>query len=95
MEWSVWPWGRWEFRGRCTDNPKEKRCFEAEVTAVTDTDIPGVLLRAPTKEEGMVRMYGIASLQRFMNYRHLPPLLCSNTSVGIPALEKLSSHSGN
>ncbi|KAL7548032.1 hypothetical protein ACHAWF_011318 [Thalassiosira exigua] len=52
MEWSVWPWGRWEFRGRCTDKRGEIQ-FEAEVVAVTDADIMGVLLRAPTKDEGM------------------------------------------
>lgn len=53
MEWSVQPWGRWEFRGRCTDKRGESQ-FEAEVIAVTDDDVPGVLLRAPTKDEGMV-----------------------------------------
>ena len=53
MEWKVWPWGRWEFRGRCTDKRGESQ-FEAEVIAVTKDDVPGVLLRAPTKDEGMV-----------------------------------------
>jgi hypothetical protein len=56
MAWNVWPWGRWEFIGRCTDVPKGKCRFEAEIIAVTDEDVPGVLLRAPTKEEGMVRV---------------------------------------
>jgi hypothetical protein len=56
MSWEVWPWGRWEFRGRCTD-PKGKGQFEAEIVAVTAEDVPGVLLRAPTKDEGMVRIY--------------------------------------
>lgn len=53
MDWKVWPWGRWEFRGRCTN--KSGMQFEAEVVAVTD--VPGVLLRAPTKDEGMVRQH--------------------------------------
>ena len=53
MSWEVWPWGRWEFRGRCTDK-KGETPFEAEIVAVTDDDVSGVLLRAPTKEEGMV-----------------------------------------
>eukprot|EP00571_Detonula_confervacea_P000355 CAMPEP_0172331548 /NCGR_PEP_ID=MMETSP1058-20130122/61985_1 /TAXON_ID=83371 /ORGANISM="Detonula confervacea, Strain CCMP 353" /LENGTH=533 /DNA_ID=CAMNT_0013048817 /DNA_START=232 /DNA_END=1833 /DNA_ORIENTATION=+ len=51
MEWEVC-WGRWEFRGRCTDEKGESQ-FEAEVVAVTDDDVSGVLLRAPTKDEGM------------------------------------------
>jgi len=50
MEWSVWPWGRWEFRGRCVEGENQ---FEAEIVAVTDDDAKGVLLRAPTKDEGM------------------------------------------
>ena len=54
MEWEVEPWGKWNFRGRCTDK-KQQRQFEAEIVAVTDDDVPGVLLRAPTKDEGMVR----------------------------------------
>ncbi|KAL3790510.1 hypothetical protein ACHAW5_001860 [Stephanodiscus triporus] len=52
MSWEVWPWGRWEFRGRCTDK-KGESSYEAEIVAVTDDDVSGVLLRAPTKEEGM------------------------------------------
>jgi hypothetical protein len=57
MDWKVWPWGRWEFRGRCTN--RSGRQFEAEVVAYTDDNVPGVLLRAPTKDEGMVRGSGI------------------------------------
>ena len=51
MNWKVWPWGRWEFRGRCTN--EKGKLFEAEVIAITD--LPGVQLRAPTKDKGMVR----------------------------------------
>lgn len=52
MQWEVAPWGRWEFRGRCTD--KNGNCqFEAEVVATTKDGVEGVLLRAPTKDEGM------------------------------------------
>jgi len=51
MSWEV-SWGRWEFRGKCTDRRGEKQ-FEAEVVAVTNDDVPGVLLRAPTKDGGM------------------------------------------
>jgi len=54
LQRSVWPWGRWEFHGRCTDKRGERQ-FEAEIVAVTDEDVSGVLLRAPTKDEGMVR----------------------------------------
>ena len=50
MNWKVWSWGRWEFHGRCTN--KNGKQFEAEVVAFTNE--PGVLLRAPTKDEGMV-----------------------------------------
>eukprot|EP00956_Cyclotella_meneghiniana_P043466 scaffold271531_cov99-Cyclotella_meneghiniana.AAC.2 len=48
MNWKVWPWGRWEFRGKCIDGATQ---FEAEVIAVTEE--PGVPLRAPTKDKGM------------------------------------------
>ena len=51
-EWEVDPWGAWKFRGRCTDN-KGGRKFEADIVVTTDKDTPGVLLRAPTKDEGM------------------------------------------
>jgi tocopherol cyclase len=50
MSWEVSPWGRWELRGRCTDT-KKGTPFEAEIVAVTESS--GVLLRAPTKDEGM------------------------------------------
>ena len=49
MSWEVSPWGSWELRGRCTD--KKGSPFEAEIVAVTDNE--GVLLCAPTKDEGM------------------------------------------
>lgn len=49
MDWDVAEWGRWVFRGRCES--VEPR-FEVELTAVTDA--PGVKLRAPTKDDGMV-----------------------------------------
>jgi len=54
MEWEVDPWGRWEFKGRCTD-AKQERQFEAEIVATTDEGVSGVKLRAPTKDQGMVR----------------------------------------
>ena len=56
MEWEVDPWGRWEFKGRCTD-AKQERQFEAEIIATTDEGVSGVKLRAPTKDQGMVRLY--------------------------------------
>lgn len=49
-EWEVNPWGSWKFRGRCTDN-KGGQKYEADI--VVDADVEGVLLRAPTKDEGM------------------------------------------
>ena len=55
MEWEVDPWGRWEFNGKCTD-AKQERQFEAKIIAVTDETVSGVKLRAPTKDQGMVRM---------------------------------------
>lgn len=98
MEWMVWPWGRWEFRGKCTDVPKGKSRFEAEIIAVTDADVPGVVLRAPTKDEGMVRLHTTM-------HRLILPVVCianmcgrylqSNTSVGTLDLAMLCSHSGN
>ena len=60
---SVWPWGRWEFRGRCVEGENQ---FEAEIVAVTDDDAEGVLLRAPTKDEGMVREN--VALQLILSY---------------------------
>ena len=52
-EWAVWPWGRWEFRGKCTDRRADKQ-FEVEIVAVTEEGVDGVPLRAPTKDRGMV-----------------------------------------
>ncbi len=49
-EWEVDPWGSWKFNGRCTDN-KGGQKYEADI--VVTTDVEGVLLRAPTKDEGM------------------------------------------
>jgi hypothetical protein len=66
VEWKVWPWGRWEFRGRCTD--KSGKQFEAEVVAVTNDDVPGVLLRAPTKDQGMVRFEFLSDAMLLRNY---------------------------
>eukprot|EP00984_Skeletonema_dohrnii_P007999 scaffold2944_cov155-Skeletonema_dohrnii-CCMP3373.AAC.16 len=51
-EWEVDPWGTWKFRGRCTDNKGGKQ-YEADIVVTTEEDVPGVLLRAPTKDEGM------------------------------------------
>jgi tocopherol cyclase len=51
-EWEVDPWGVWKFRGRCTDNKRGQK-FEADIVVTTGGDVPGVLLRAPTKDEGM------------------------------------------
>ena len=44
-------WGAWLFRGRCTDN-KGGQKYEADI-AISAEDVEGVLLRAPTKDEGM------------------------------------------
>ena len=52
FEWEVTPWGRWEFRGRCTSG-KNKRLFEAELIAVCEDNVPGVDLRAPTQKDGL------------------------------------------
>jgi hypothetical protein len=95
MSWEVWPWGRWEFRGRCTDKKGEKP-FEAEIVAVTDDDVSGVLLRAPTKDEGMVGASRNTLCCHLFCLRELSPLFAlSNTSAEILALVTLSSHSGN
>jgi len=51
-EWAVWPWGRWEFRGKCTDRRADNQ-FEVEIVAVTEEGVDGVPLRAPTKDRGM------------------------------------------
>uniref|UniRef100_A0A7S4K291 Tocopherol cyclase n=1 Tax=Odontella aurita TaxID=265563 RepID=A0A7S4K291_9STRA len=50
MQWDVDPWGKWILRGRCTSG---ERTFEAELIATCSEDNPGVVLRAPTKEDGM------------------------------------------
>lgn len=85
MDWKVWPWGRWEFRGRCTDSSGMQ--FEAKVVA--STDLPGVLLRAPTKDEGMVRTETHLHLwYYFLEISSLTRWFChsSNTSVETRAL---------
>jgi tocopherol cyclase len=52
MEWKVATWGSWLMTGKSTvgDRP-----FEVEVTYTCDPDdIPGMVFRAPTPDEGMV-----------------------------------------
>ena len=49
MEWDIDTWGSWKFNGRCTTG---KRLFEVVVKADCDTD-DGVMLRVPTKENGL------------------------------------------
>lgn len=48
MSWEVEPWGSWKFLGRCTTGTRK---FEVEVTAKCKEN--GVVLRAPTEENGM------------------------------------------
>ena len=99
MFWEVHPWGRWKFRGRCTDAKQECQ-FEAEVTATTNEDVPGILLRAPTKDEGMVREL---KLNMKSLYGHCLPCtktslvqsLPSNTSAETRATAMSSSPCGN
>lgn len=52
MEWDIDPWGRWNFKGRCTSG---KRLFEVDVKASCDLDA-GVMLRVPTKDYGLEYM---------------------------------------
>lgn len=52
MDWNVTTWGFWNLTGRCTsaDQP-----FDAEVTyELNPKDLPGLVFRAPTPDEGMV-----------------------------------------
>jgi tocopherol cyclase len=53
MSWEVSTWGSWTLRGKSTscDNP-----FEVEVSYKCDpTSTPGLVFRAPTPDEGLVR----------------------------------------
>ena len=51
MEWDVDPWGRWALRGRCISGDRR---FEVDVLATLDPEkMPGVTLRAPTKDDGL------------------------------------------
>ena len=97
MSWEVHPWGRWKFRGRCTDAKQECQ-FEAEVTATTNEDVPGILLRAPTKEEGMVRELNMnVSVRRLftLHYNLIVQSLFSNTSAETRGTVMSSSLCGN
>merc|ERR1719273_3085763 len=49
MKWDVDTWGYWAMTGRCT---KGERKVEVELRATCNS--PGVKLRAPTKDEGLV-----------------------------------------
>jgi tocopherol cyclase len=65
VTWEVAPWGSWKFFGRCTSGARK---FEVELIAECEED--GVVLRAPTKDEGMVyfcrdSFYAIASLSLY------------------------------
>ena len=52
MDWNVTTWGFWNLTGRSTSG---ERPFEAEVTYECDPkEIPGLVFRAPTPDEGMV-----------------------------------------
>ncbi len=95
MGWEVDPWGRWRFSGRCDDKQGERQ-FEAEVLITTDS--PGVLLRAPTKDEGMVRGHVALLLLAFiiLYSNHFPHLnFSSNTSAAILDMVTFHSHCGN
>lgn len=99
MFWEVHPWGRWKFRGRCTDAKQECQ-FEAEVTATTNEDVPGILLRAPTKDEGMVRELKLnmkSSVWSFLpcTKTSLVQSLPSNTSAETRGTAMSSSPCGN
>merc|ERR1712127_1069509 len=51
MEWQVSQWGYWYFKAKCTSGG---RLFEVEMKAECDPEKPpGVVLRAPTKDDGM------------------------------------------
>lgn len=53
MDWKVATWGYWELVGRCTfgDRP-----FEVKIIYECDpVETPGLVFRAPTPDEGMVR----------------------------------------
>ena len=52
MAWNVSTWGYWKLEGRCTTGPNP---FEVEVIYECDpAEIPGLVFRAPTPDEGMV-----------------------------------------
>lgn len=53
MVWDVDTWGSWELKGNCTFG---KRPFQVEISYECDpSETPGLVFRAPTPDEGMVR----------------------------------------
>jgi tocopherol cyclase len=53
MSWDVDTWGRWVLKGNSTLGDRR---FAVEVTYICDPNlIPGLVFRAPTKREGLVR----------------------------------------
>jgi tocopherol cyclase len=53
MKWKVATWGYWELEGRCTFG---ERPFEVKIVYECDPAVtPGLVFRAPTANEGMVR----------------------------------------
>jgi len=56
MSWDVDPWGRWILTGRCTEKVGTPHlCFEVQVEVALDPkEYPGVTLRAPTEDNGLV-----------------------------------------
>ena len=53
MSWEVAPWGSWKMTG---NNTMSDQPFEVEVTYTCDPEeSPGLVFRAPTPDEGMVR----------------------------------------
>lgn len=53
MVWNVDTWGSWELKGNCTFG---ERPFQVEISYECDpSETPGLVFRAPTPDEGMVR----------------------------------------
>jgi tocopherol cyclase len=53
MNWKVDTWGSWALKGNCTYG---ERPFAVEITYECDpVETPGLVFRAPTQDEGMVR----------------------------------------
>ena len=93
VSWTVDPWGKWNYIGRCTSG---NRLFEAQVSVTCQTN--GTILRAPTEDgmilackdafqgEGTLNMWSLEYNQKTKTYQR-STLIIDNATTNQAAVE--------